>query len=479
MKKVETEVAVIGAGPGGYPAAFALADKGKKVVLIDPEANPGGVCLYKGCIPSKALLHAAKVASEAEEARDFGLTYGELAVDPGKLFSWKDGVVSKLTRGLQTLVKARKIDYVRGRASFVSSHGLVVTADSGEKTEVSFENAVISTGSVPRKLAGADFDSPNIIDSDGALCLGEIPESLLVVGGGYIGLELGTFFSAMGTEVDVVEMLSGLVSGADRDLVGVLEKRLEKKFRSIMLNTKSSSFRDLDDKVEVTFETETDGKIFSKEYEKVLVSIGRAPYTEGLGLENTEIQLDEKGFVKTDRQRRTDDRSIFAIGDVAGEPMLAHKATYEGKIVAEVITGAKTEYDPMAVPAIIFTDPEIAWCGLTEVEAAESEMEINVSKFPWAASGRALTLNRTDGLTKIIADRATSRVLGVGIVGPYAGELVSEAVLAMEMGAVAEDISFSIHPHPTLTETFMEAAEGIHGTSTHMLKKRPRKKRRN
>lgn len=475
MKKVETEVAVIGAGPGGYPAAFALADKGKKVVLIDPEANPGGVCLYKGCIPSKALLHAARVVSEAEEARDFGLTYGEPEIDPGKLFSWKNEVVSKLTGGLRTLVKARKIDYERGRASFVSSRGLIVTAESGEKTEISFENAVISTGSVPRKLPGADFGSPNIIDSEEALSLGEIPESLLVVGGGYIGLELGTFFSAMGTEVSVVEMLPGLVSGVDGDLVGVLEKRLERKFKSVMLNTRSNLFRELDNEVEVTFES--GGKTFSEKYEKVLVSVGRVPYTKGLGLENTGVELDEKGFVKTDRQRRTDDRAIFAIGDVAGEPMLAHKATYEGKIVAEVITGAKTEYDPMAVPAIIFTDPEIAWCGLTEIEAAESEMEIDVSKFPWAASGRALTLNRTDGLTKIIADRATSRVLGVGIVGPHAGELVSEAVLAMEMGAVAEDVSFSIHPHPTLAETFMEAAEGIHGASTHILKRRPRKKR--
>lgn len=475
MKKISTEVAVVGAGPGGYPAAFALADKGKKVVMIDPEANPGGVCLYRGCIPSKALLHAARVATEAREAADFGLVYSEPGVDAEKLFSWKDGVVSKLTGGLRTLTRARKIDYMRGRGSFLSPGSLVVTADSGERTEVSFENAVIATGSVPRRLPGAGA-STNILDSRGALSLGEIPRTMLVVGGGYIGLELGTFFSAMGTEVSVAEMLPDLVSGADRDLVAVLEKRLEKEFRSIMLGTKTVLFEESADGVRVSFEAR--GGTFEESYEKVLVSIGRVPFTEGLGLENTGVEVDEGGFVRTDAQRRTAEPAIFAIGDVAGEPMLAHKATYEGKIVAEVITGAKTQYDPMAVPAVIFTDPEIAWCGITESEAAEARMETRVSRFPWAASGRALTLNRTDGLTKVVAERESSRIVGVGIAGPGAGELVSEAVLAMEMGASAEDVAFSIHPHPTLTETFMEAAEGIHGTSTHIVGKRPGSGRR-
>ena len=473
MERIVTEVAVIGAGPGGYPTAFALADKGKKVTLIDPEVNPGGVCLYRGCIPSKALLHAARVAEEARDAEDFGLSYGEPQIDPEKLFSWKDGVVSKLTGGLRTLTRARKINYVRGRASFISSETLRVVTASGEEKEVLFERAVISTGSVSRRIPGVDFGSENVVDSDGALSMGKIPETLLVVGGGYIGLELGTFFSSLGTEVTVVEMLPGLVEGVDRDLAGVLKKRLDQKFKSIMLETKLVSINELDNEVEVLFEA--DGKSFQEKYEKVLISVGRVPFTEGLGLENTRVGVDEKGFIETDMQRRTADPAIFAVGDVAGEPMLAHKATYEGKIVAEVITGAKTQYDPRAVPAVIFTDPEIAWCGITESEARDAGVEIEVSKFPWAASGRALTLNRTDGLTKIITHRGTQRIIGVGIVGPQAGELISESVLAIEMGATAEDIAFSIHPHPTLTETLMEAAEGVYGASTHLMKRRPRK----
>ena len=473
MERIVTEVAVIGAGPGGYPAAFALADRGKKVVLIDPEANPGGVCLYRGCIPSKALLHAAKVAEEARDAEDFGLSYGEPKVDPGKLFSWKDGVVAKLTGGLRSLTKARKINYVRGRASFISSGALRVVTNSGEEREVVFQNAVISTGSVSRRIPGMDFGSERVVDSDGALSMGEIPKTLLVVGGGYIGLELGTFFSSLGTEVTVVEMLPGLIQGVDRDLAGVLKKRLDEKFRSIMLETKLVSISELDNEVKVSFEA--NGEIFQEKYEKVLISVGRVPYTEGLGLENTRVEVDEKGFIETDSQRKTADPAIFAIGDVAGEPMLAHKATYEAKIVAEVITGAKTHYDPRAVPAVIFTDPEIAWCGVTESEAKETGLEIDVSKFPWAASGRALTLNRPDGLTKLITQKGTGRVIGVGVVGPQAGELISESVLAIEMGATAEDIAFSIHPHPTLTETIMEAAEGIYGASTHIMKRRPGK----
>ena len=413
------------------------------------------------------------MAEEARDAADFGLSYGEPQVDPEKLFSWKDGVVAKLTGGLRTLVKARKINYVRGRASFTSSGALCVVMASGEEKEVLFENAVISTGSVSRRIPGVDFGSENVVDSDGALSMGKIPRTLLVVGGGYIGLELGTFFCSLGTEVTVVEMLPGLLQGVDRDLAGVLKKRLDQKFRSIMLETKLTSLSELDNEVQVLFEA--DGKSFSEKYEKVLISVGRVPFTEGLGLENTRVGVDGKGFIETDVQRRTADPAIFAVGDVAGEPMLAHKATYEAKVVAEVITGAKTQYDPRAVPAVIFTDPEIAWCGITESEAREAGVEIEVSKFPWAASGRALTLNRTDGLTKIITHQGTGRVIGVGIVGPQAGELISESVLAIEMGATAEDMAFSIHPHPTLTETLMEAAEGIYGASTHLMKRRPRK----
>ena len=385
-------------------------------------------------------------------------------------------MVSKLTGGLRTLVKARKVDYLRGRASFTSSSTLRVVTASGKEREVVFQNAVISTGSVSRRIPGVDFGSANVVDSDGALSMGEIPKSLLVVGGGYIGLELGTFFSSLGTEVTVVEMLPGIVQGVDRDLAAVLKRRLDQKFRSIMLKTKLISINELDNEVQVSFEA--NGKSFQEKYEKVLISVGRKPYTEGLGFENTQVEVNGKGFIKTDLQRRTADPAIFAIGDVAGEPMLAHKATYEAKVVAEVITGAKTQYDPRAVPAVIFTDPEIAWCGIIESEAREAGMEVDVSKFPWAASGRALTLNRTDGLTKIITQKGTGRVVGVGIVGPQAGELISESVLAIEMGAIAEDIAFSIHPHPTLTETLMEAAEGIYGASTHLMKRRPRKSSR-
>ena len=369
--------------------------------------------------------------------------------------------MAKLTGGLRSLVRARKINYVRGRASFTSSGALCVVTNSGEKREVVFQNAVIATGSVSRRIQGVDFGSRNVVDSDGALSMGEIPKTLLVVGGGYIGLELGTFFSSLGTEVTVVEMLPGLLEGVDRDLAGVLKKRLDQKFRSIMLETKLTSLSELGNEVQVLFEAE--GESFRERYEKVLISVGRVPNTEGLGLENTRVGVDERGFIETDTQRKTADPAIFAVGDVAGEPMLAHKATYEAKIVAEVITGAKTHYDPRAVPAVIFTDPEIAWCGITESEAGETGVEVEVSKFPWAASGRALTLNRTDGLTKIITHKGTGRVIGVGIVGPQAGELISESVLAIEMGATAEDIAFSIHPHPTLTETLMEAAEGIYG----------------
>ena len=394
-------------------------------------------------------------------------------MDPGKLFSWKDGVVAKLTGGLQVACEGKKDKLRAGKGVFYLLGGSSRRNEfgGGAGSRVS-KRAVIATGSVSRRIPGVDFGSPNVVDSDGALSMGKIPKTLLVVGGGYIGLELGTFFSSLGTEVTVVEMLPGLVQGVDRDLAGVLKKRLDQKFRSIMLETKLASLSELDNEVQVLFEA--DGKSFRERYEKVLISVGRVPNTEGLGLENTKVRVDERGFIETDTQRKTADPAIFAVGDVAGEPMLAHKATYEAKVVAEVITGAKTHYDPRAVPAVIFTDPEIAWCGITESEAKETGVEIEVSKFPWAASGRALTLNRTDGLTKIITRKGTGRVIGVGIVGPQAGELISEAVLAIEMGATAEDMAFSIHPHPTLTETLMEAAEGIYGASTHIMKRRPR-----
>lgn len=467
MKKISTEVAVIGAGPGGYPAAFHLADKGKRVVLIDPEINPGGVCLYRGCIPSKALLHAAKVIHEAEDAKSFGIEYEKPKIDVEKLFSWKEDVVNKLTGGLKTLTKSRKIEYIQGYASFKSSDALTIKTADGEEIELEFENAVIATGSVPSSISGIDF-SKNVLSSKTALSLGEIPKNMLIVGGGYIGLELGTVYSALGTEITVVEMLPNLVQGADKDLVNVLHKRLKKEFKEILLETKVSSLEDLNDKVKVTLESK-EGTT-TKEFEKVLISIGRKPVTDTLNIENINVEVNDRGFIVVDEFRRTTEKNIYAIGDVAGDPMLAHKATHEGIVVAEVIAGEKSAYEPSAIPAVMFTDPEIAWCGLTELEANERKIDVEISKFPWAASGRALTLNRTDGLTKLIVDPKTKRVLGVGIVGPGAGELISEAVLAVEMAATAKDVALTIHPHPTLTETFMEAAEGIYGSSTSYYK---------
>lgn len=467
MKTVTADVAVIGAGPGGYPAAFHCADKGKKVILIDPEVNPGGVCLYRGCIPSKALLHAAKVIHEAEDAKSFGIEYGKPKIDVKKLFAWKEKTVKKLTAGLKSLTKSRNIEYIQGYAEFSSSSTLIVNKEKDEQVEVKFEHAVIATGSVPRSIPGVEF-SESILNSKSALSLGEVPKSMLVIGGGYIGLELGTVYSALGTEITVVEMLPELVQGADKDLVSVLQKKLKKDFKEIKLNTKVNSIKELKTKVKVELEDEKGTSEHS--FDKVLISIGRKPVTDTIKIENTNVKTDTDGFIQVDKQRRTADTNIFAIGDVAGNPMLAHKATYEGKIVAEVIAGEKSVYDPAAVPAVMFTDPEIAWCGLTEQLAEDNGIDIEVAKFQWAASGRALTLNRTDGLTKLIVDKNTKRVLGVGIAGPGAGELISEGVLAVEMAALAQDIANTIHPHPTLTETVMEAAESIFGSSTHIYK---------
>ncbi|NIP30960.1 MAG: dihydrolipoyl dehydrogenase [Candidatus Dadabacteria bacterium] len=468
MSEIKTDVVVIGAGPGGYPAAFHCADKGKKVVLIDPEINPGGVCLYRGCIPSKALLHAAKIIHEAEDSKNIGIDYKPPSINVRKLFNWKDEVVKKLTGGLKLLTKSRNIVYIQGYASFTSNNTLTVKTGRNKKSKVNFEYAIIATGSVPIAIPGIDLDTRNVLSSKTALSLNKVPKNMLIVGGGYIGLELGTVYSALGTEITVVEMLDSLIQGADKDLVNILNKRLKKDFKSILLSTKLNELKELKTKVKVLLETKE--KIDEYEFEKVLISIGRKPNTDKLDLKNTNVEVDEKGFIKVDNQRRTAEKNIFAIGDVAGEPMLAHKATYEGKIVSEVINGEKSTYDPAAIPAIIFTDPEIAWCGITENYARDNKIDVEISKFPWAASGRALTLNRTDGMTKVIVDKSTKRVHGVGIVGPGAGELISEAVLAIEMAATAEDIAFTIHPHPTLTETFMEAAEGIYGNPTHQIK---------
>lgn len=466
------QLIVIGAGPGGYAAAFLAADLGIKTTLIDNEPNPGGVCLYRGCIPSKALLHVAKVISESAEAKNFGVEYPKPKINLEKVRSWKDEVVNKLTSGLGQLSKQRKIEYVKGYAKFINSNSIEVIKDDNSKETLNFENVIIASGSYPSKIPGLSLNSFRILDSTSALNIEDIPKSMLVIGGGYIGLELGTVYAALGSKITVVEMLPRLLTGADSDLVSVLSKKVTPLFESIMLNTKVNGIEEVKNGLKVIFEDNKSGKS-EKVFDKVLISIGRKPNSKNLGLENTKVEVNEKGFIKVDNQMRTADKNIFAIGDVAGEPMLAHKASHEGRVAAEVIAGHKSVFEPKAIPAVVFTDPEIAWCGLTEAEAKEKKLNFTVAKFPWAASGRALTIARTDGLTKLIIDSETERILGVGIVGPGAGDLISEGVLAIEMGANAKDISLTIHPHPTLSETLMESADVFFGQSTSIY--RPKK----
>jgi dihydrolipoamide dehydrogenase len=465
-------LAVIGAGPAGYPAAFHAADLGMQVTLIDPEANPGGVCLYRGCIPSKALLHVAGLINEARAAADHGVTFGEPKIDLDKLRAFKDGVITKLTGGTGMLAKQRKITHLRGLAEFKNDKTLQVRLDDGNTQDVNFDYAIIATGSKPIVIPGWP-ESPKVMDSTGALALADIPASLLVVGGGYIGLELGQVYAALGSEVSVVEMMPNLVPGADQDLIKVLGKRLKSQFKDILLETKVAGMEDVADGIQVSFATK-DGKTSQQTYAKVLVAIGRRPCHEGLGIENTRIKVDERGFIETDAQRRTAEAAIFAIGDIAGQPMLAHKGTAEAKVAVEAIAGHKAAFEPHAIPAVMFTDPEVAWCGLTETEAKEKGIEVAVSTFPWAASGRATSLDRNDGLTKLVMEPDTKRIVGMGLVGHGVGEMISEGVLAVEMGAVAEDLALSIHPHPTLSETIMEAAEAADGQAIHAY--RPKKR---
>ncbi len=470
--KNDIRVAVIGAGPAGYPAAFHAADLGMQVTLIDPEANPGGVCLYRGCIPSKALLHVAGLINETKAAADHGVTFGAPQIDLDKLRAFKDSVITKLTGGTGMLAKQRKITYLRGLAEFKNNKTLQVTLADGNTQDVSFDYAIVASGSQPIVIPGWP-ESPKVMDSTGALALADIPASLLVVGGGYIGLELGQVYASLGSEVSVVEMMPNLVPGADQDLIKILAKRLKSKFTDILLQTKVAGMEEVADGVQVTFETQ-DGKTSQQTYAKVLVAIGRRPCHEGLGLENTQIKTDERGFIETDAQRRTAEATVFAVGDIAGQPMLAHKGTAEAKVAVEAIAGHKAAFEPHAIPAVMFTDPEVAWCGLTETEAKEKSIDIEVSTFPWAASGRATSLGRNDGLTKLILEPGSKRILGMGLVGHGVGEMISEGVLAVEMGAVAEDLALSIHPHPTLSETIMEAAEAADGQAIHAY--RPKRK---
>ena len=466
-------IAVIGAGPGGYAAAFLAADLGMTVTLIDPEINPGGVCLYRGCIPSKALLHVAKLIDESRHAKNWGIDYADPNIDLPRLRSWKEGVVKKLTAGLGVLSKQRKVEYIQGRAAFENSNTLRVSRASGSEDSLTFDRIVIATGSRPAIIPSLKLETSRMMDSTSALDLSEVPGTLLVIGGGYIGLELGTVYAALGSKVSVVEMLSGLLPGADRDLVLPLHKRMEKIFDSILLNITVGAVKEEPNGIRVTFDG-PEVKEREKAFDKVLVSVGRKPNSEIPGLEKTQIKVGQRGFIQVNKQLQTDDPAIYAIGDVVGEPMLAHKAMHEGRTAAEAIAGHKVAFEPNAIPAVVFTDPEVAWCGLTETEAQKQNREVKITRFPWAASGRAMTIDRTEGMTKLIIDPQTERVLGVGIVGAGAGELIAEGVLAIEMGALAKDIALTIHPHPTLSETLMNSAEVFFGTSTDIYRpKRP------
>lgn len=465
-----TQLVVIGAGPGGYAAAFLAADLGMRVALVGEEENPGGVCLYRGCIPSKALLHAARVLTEAREAAHWGIEFQPPKIDIDKLRAWKSGVVGKLTGGLGQISKQRHVEYIRGRASLVDAKTLSIETAKAER-KLSFEHAILATGSFPAMLPGLP-KSDRILDSTSALDVANVPKTLLVIGGGYIGLEIGTVYAALGSEVSVVEMLDGLLPGADRDLVAPLAKRVEKIFKKVMLGTKVAEMKEAKGGLRVKFEG-GGAEGGEQVYEKVLVSVGRKPNSAISGLEKTRVQKDAKGFIQIDAQRRTAEPAIYSIGDVAGEPMLAHKASHEGRTAVEAIAGHKVAFEPRAIPAVVFTDPEVAWCGLTETQAGKENRPIKVARFPWGASGRATTLDRNDGVTKLVLDPETERVLGVGITGVGAGDLIAEGVLAVEMAALASDIALTIHPHPTLSETVMEAAEVFFGTATDIY--RPKK----
>jgi dihydrolipoamide dehydrogenase len=471
MPDSSTQLVVIGAGPGGYAAAFYAADRGKKVSLVDPSPNPGGVCLYRGCIPSKALLHVADVVNEARHAAAWGVSFGAPNIEIDKVRAFKDKVVAQLTGGVGQVARMRKINYVQGTAAFRDARTLDITGVDGTTSTLAFEHAVIATGSRPSTVPGISIDSPRVMDSTAALDLPDVPKSLLVVGGGYIGLELGTVYAALGSKVTVVEMTDGLLPGADRDLVNILAKRIESICEAVLLNTKVASVKAVKDGVEVTFEGQLpEGTPKERTFDRVLVSVGRRPNSAVPGLDKTRVKVNQRGFIETTESRATAEPTIYAIGDVVGEPMLAHKASHEARVAVDAILGERVAFEPLAIPAVVFTDPEVAWCGLTENEAAKQKIEVTVARFPWGASGRAITLDRTDGMTKLVIHPKSGRVLGVGIVGPGAGELISEGVVAVEMGASAADLKMSIHPHPTLSETLMEAAEVFFGESTHVYK---------
>ncbi len=470
-----SQLVVLGGGPGGYAAAFLAADKGMEVTLVDADSRLGGTCLLRGCIPSKALLHVARVIEETRELDDWGVQFGPAQVELDRLRARKEKLIRTLSGGLAQLAKQRKVRRIQAQASFLNSTTLrlnPVGEKEPELTQLSFDYCIVATGSVPLKVPALAIDSPRVMDSTDALELPEVPDSLLVVGGGYIGLELGTVYRALGSRVSVVELTDGLLPGMDPDLVAPLAKRLRKQLEAIYLKTRVLELKDRGEAVEVVMEG-PEG-IFTKSYDRVLVSIGRKPNTASLGLENTQVQLDSRGFIQVNQQMRTADPHILAIGDCVGNPMLAHKAAHEGKVAVEALLGEPAAMDTMAIPAVVFTDPEVAWVGYTEAQAAQAGRQIEVARYPWAASGKAQSLGRTEGMTKLVVDALTQRVLGVGIVGPHAGDLISEAALAIELGCTVRDLAETIHPHPTLSETVAFAAEMILGTATEIY--RPRRK---
>jgi dihydrolipoamide dehydrogenase len=460
----ETDLLIIGGGPGGYVAACAAADSGIKTTLIERAEVPGGVCLREGCIPSKALLHVAKIIDEAAHAADFGITFDKPKADITKLRDWKNGVIKKLAGGVKTLLAGRKVDYINGIAEFEDSKS--VRVEGGEVARVKFKHCIIATGSVAKSLPETLIPRALCWDAADALKLSEVPKRLLVIGGGYIGLELGQVYAVLGSEVTVMEALDAVLAGADPDLARPLIAKLRKQMKAILTGVSIKSAKKSGSAVALTYAV--GGVEKSEEFDRVLVSVGRRPNTDGLGLANTKVKVNERGFIAVDPQRRTTDKKIFAIGDVAGEPMLAHKAMREGKVAVDAIAGHPSEFDPACIPAVVYTDPELAWCGVTENEAKAKGLDVKMTKIPWAASGRAVAMGRTDGLTKMIFDAQSQRLLGVGIVGAHAGDLISEAVLAIEMAAVAEDIGSSIHPHPATSETLAEAADALFGRATHV-----------
>ena len=461
---MKTEIVIVGAGPGGYAAAFYAADKGKRVVLVEREKRLGGVCLNRGCIPSKALLHATEMISEARESAHRGITFSQPTIDLQKLRAWKESILQKLSQGITQLAHKRGVEVLYGRGYFEGSNSLRVETEAGQQF-IEYEKAIVAVGSKSALPKAFDLGNPRVMTSREALEIEDIPEELLVVGGGYIGMELGTVYAKLGSKVVVVEALDTILSGADADLIRPVMNFARKAFKEVRLKTKVAKMATSGKQIKVTIDD--GGGTKDELYDRVLVSVGRVPNCSDLGLENTKVELDEKGFIKVNEQQQTADPSIMAIGDIAGGVLLAHKASKEARIAVEVLTGEESAFHQIVIPAVVFTDPELAWCGLTEADAKAKGVAIETAKFPWGASGRALTLDHPDGLTKLIVDPETERILGVGIVGHRAGELISEGVLAVEMGATVRDLAECVHPHPTLSETLMEAAEVFYGQATH------------